>query len=75
MNGLPDFRERITIDKRVMGGHPVIKGTRVPVRTILHLLSQGCTIEEVLEDYPFLTRDDILAAQAYAADVLERVLK
>ncbi len=49
------FHERITIDKRMMGGQPVIKGTRVPIRTILHLLSQGCAIKEVLEDYPCRT--------------------
>jgi len=73
MNGFPDFRDRIIVDEKVMGGQPVIKGTRVPIKLILHLLSQGCTIEDILEDYPFLTREDILAAQAYAADVLDHV--
>lgn len=61
---------RIEINPAVMGGKPVIRGTRVPVETVLRKLGSGMTAEAVLADHPRLTRDDILAAQAFAADYL-----
>lgn len=60
--------DRIACDPKIMAGKPVIKGTRVKVELLLRLLSQGNTIEQLLEGYPQLTREDILAALAYAAD-------
>ena len=62
--------ERIEMNPEIMGGKPVIRGTRVPVETILRKLGAGITFEAVLADHPRLTRDDILAAQAFAADYL-----
>ena len=67
---MPEVGERIVIDPRVMGGKPVIRGTRIPVYFILELLSNGWTIEDILREYPHLTREDILAAIRYAARVL-----
>ena len=61
---------RIEINPAIMGGKPVIRGTRVPVETVLRKLGSGMTAEAVLADHPRLTRDDILAAQAFAADYL-----
>lgn len=61
----PDL-ERITIDPKVMGGKPCIRGIRVTVGTITGLLSTGITIEEILEFYPYLEKEDIYAALAYA---------
>ncbi|MGH6923903.1 MAG: DUF433 domain-containing protein [Propylenella sp.] len=61
---------RILQDPKVMVGKPVIKGTRIPVELILRALGSGWSIETVLEQYPHLTREDILAAQAFAADTL-----
>ena len=55
------------MDPDVMGGVPVIQGTRIPVTTIVGLLGQGLPVEEVLADYPTLTRDDILTALRFAA--------
>ena len=66
-----ELRQRIEIDPRVMVGQPCIRGTRVPVRLILEILAHGAPLDEVFEDYPFLTRDDISACLLYAADVLE----
>jgi uncharacterized protein (DUF433 family) len=68
--------ERISSDPKVMTGKPVIKGTRIPVEVILRWLGKGLTIEQVILEYPGLTREDILAAQAFAGDYLadERVL-
>ena len=53
-----------------MGGKPVIRGTRVPVETVLRKLGAGMTIDAILADHPRLTRDDVLAAQAFAADYM-----
>ena len=61
---------RIEINPAIMGGKPVIRGTRVPVETVLRKLGSGMTAEGVLADHPRLTHDDILAAQAFAADYL-----
>jgi uncharacterized protein (DUF433 family) len=58
--------KRIIVDPRIMVGKPVIRGTRIPVDTIIHRIAQGETIEELLEDYPKLTRQDIRAALEYA---------
>jgi uncharacterized protein (DUF433 family) len=65
---------RITIDPKIMSGQPVITGTRIPVSTLLGWLGKGETIETLLAEYPRLTRDDILAAQLYAADKLSAPL-
>lgn len=60
--------ERIIVDPRILGGRPIIKGTRIPVVLILRALKEGMTVEELLDDYPRLTRDDIRDAQAFGAD-------
>ncbi len=62
--------QRITTNPAIMGGKPCIKGTRLPVEHIVRYLSAGDTVDEVLASYPFITRDDVLAALAYAADFL-----
>ena len=61
---------RIEINPAVMLGKPVIRGTRIPVEMILRKLSEGATEGDLLDAYPRLTREDIHAALAYAADVL-----
>lgn len=62
--------ERIEINPEVMGGKPVIRGTRIPVEILLRKLGAGMTIDAILADHPRLKRDDILAAQSFAADYL-----
>ncbi|GIJ23992.1 DUF433 domain-containing protein [Micromonospora lutea] len=62
---------RVSIDHRVMGGVPCIKGTRIPVATIVGLLGQGYSVDEVLSEYPTLSRDDILAALRFAAAAVD----
>jgi uncharacterized protein (DUF433 family) len=62
--------DRITVDRRILVGKPVIKGTRIPVEQILRDLGSGMEIEDVLDAYPRLTVDDIQAAIQYAADVI-----
>ena len=65
----PMASERITVDPERMGGVPCIRGLRVTVSMVLGQLA-GRTIEEVLEDYPYLERADILAALEFAAAVV-----
>jgi len=67
-----DYRERITIDPNIVLGKPVIKGSRITVELILRKLSEGMTIDELLEAYPHLTKDDILAALSYSAEVISQ---
>lgn len=62
-----DRLSRITIDDAQCGGRPCIRGMRIRVSDVLGLLSAGATFDEILEDYPYLERDDILAAIEYAA--------
>jgi uncharacterized protein (DUF433 family) len=62
--------ERIELDPEVMLGKPVIRGTRITVEIVLEKIAAGCPIEEVLADYPRLTRDDVLAAVAYARQAI-----
>lgn len=62
--------ERIEIDPEIMLGKPVIRGTRIPVEILLEKLAAGQGIDEILVDYPALERDDILAAIAYAREVI-----
>lgn len=63
--------ERISIDPAVCHGQACIKGTRIPVHQIISMLANGDTIEELLEEYPSLKREDILACLEYAALLAE----
>ena len=63
--------ERISINPNVCHGQACIKGTRIPVYLIVKMLANGDTIEELLEDYPSITRDDILACLAYTGALAE----
>ena len=63
-----DLTERITIDPEKRSGKPCIRHLRITVYDILDMLASGMTYEEILEDYPKLTREDIMAALRYAAD-------
>ncbi len=62
--------DRIEVNRRIMLGKPVIRGTRVPVELILRKLSEGASEADLLDGYPQLTRDDIHAAMRYAADTI-----
>lgn len=62
-----DLLKRITIDPEISHGKPSIRGLRYPVELILELLSSGMSVDEVLEDYDDLERDDIHAVLLYAA--------
>jgi uncharacterized protein (DUF433 family) len=58
---------KIVIDPDICNGLPTIEGTRITVQTVLEFLSAGDSIEDVLEEYPALSREDVLACLAYSA--------
>jgi uncharacterized protein (DUF433 family) len=62
--------KKIEINPNIMFGKPVIKGTRVTVEQILRKLAGGMTVEQIITDHPHLRKEDILAAQEFAADYL-----
>lgn len=62
--------KRIETNPNIMLGKPVIKGTRITVEIILRKLSQNISVEEILKDYPKLSKEDIQAAIAYAAKAI-----
>ena len=68
-----ELLDRIKHDPAVMGGRPCIRGTRVTVGTIVGLLGAGHSTEDVLKAYPYIEKEDILAALSYAAWRAEEV--
>lgn len=63
-----DYRERITIEPDKRGGKPCIRGLRITVYDVLEYLASGMTEEEILRDFPDLTREDIRAVLWFAAE-------
>lgn len=63
-----DYKNYIEIDPQVRFGKPCIKGTRISVYDVLSWLSSGMSIDEILLDFPQLTKDQILACLGYSAD-------
>jgi uncharacterized protein (DUF433 family) len=67
--------ERITVDPDQMGGVPCIRGLRVPVATVVAMVADGMTVEQIVADLPYLVADDVAEALHYAASaVREREL-
>jgi len=65
------MHERISIDPKIYHGQACIKGTRIPVHQIVRMLANGNTVEGLLEEYPSLEREDVLACLDYAASLAE----
>ncbi|MFQ5707690.1 MAG: DUF433 domain-containing protein [bacterium] len=65
------MNERISIDPKVCHGQACIKGTRIPVHQIVSMLANGDTIDDLLDAYPSIKREDILACLEYAATLAE----
>ena len=69
-----NYRDRITIEVGKRSGKPCIRGMRITVYDVLSYLASGMTYQEVLEDFPYLTKADILACLSYAADREQKTL-
>ncbi len=68
------MHERISIDPNVCHGQACVKGTRIPVHQIVRMLANGDTIEDILEEFPSLEREDVLACLEYAASLAEELV-
>ena len=62
---------RISIDSGICHGQACVKGTRIPVHQIVRMLANGDTVEDLLAEYPSLSREDIMACLEYAAELAE----
>jgi uncharacterized protein (DUF433 family) len=66
---------RVVVDHLIMGGVPCIRGTRVPVATVIGLVAQGLSVDDIVAEYPTLEAADVVSALEFAADaVAERQL-
>jgi uncharacterized protein (DUF433 family) len=65
------WEEKIVIDPSILVGKPVIRGTRIAVEFIVDLLAQGWSEEEIMRNYPGITKEDIAACLKYASHILK----
>jgi uncharacterized protein (DUF433 family) len=70
-----DYTKIITVEPGKMGGKPCIRGMRFTVVDVLEYLASGMTVEELIEEHPDLTKEDVLAALAYSADREHKLLR
>ena len=66
---MTDWKDRITVDPDILVGKPIIKGTRISVDLIMDRLADGWTLEQIIASYPRVTREDVLAAIAFVAEI------
>ncbi|MBI3694927.1 MAG: DUF433 domain-containing protein [Acidobacteria bacterium] len=69
-----DYKQFLTIEPGKMGGKPCVRGLRITVYDVLDYLASGMSEDEVLQDFPYLTRDDLKACLAFAADRERRLV-
>jgi uncharacterized protein (DUF433 family) len=63
--------DRISVNPGICHGQACVRGTRIPVHQVIRMMANGDTVEDLLSDYPSLTRDDIMACLDYAAELAE----
>jgi uncharacterized protein (DUF433 family) len=68
------FDDAFERNPKIAGGQPVLRGTRVPLRTVLASLAEGATFEEILQNFPTLTAEHLRAAVAFAASAAQEDL-
>jgi uncharacterized protein (DUF433 family) len=64
------MESRIVINPEVCNGRPVVRGTRITVQTVLEFLGAGDSVEDILEEYPSLSREDVLACVQYSSRLM-----
>jgi uncharacterized protein (DUF433 family) len=64
------MNDRIVIDPQICNGRPVVKGARITVQTVMEFLAAGDSVDDVLEEYPSLTREDVLACMDWASRLM-----
>jgi len=65
---MTDYRAIITMEPGKRGGKPCVRGMRITVYDVLSYLAAGTSVDQLLDEFPYLTRDDVLACFAYAAE-------
>lgn len=70
--GRASWQHRVVTDPEIHHGEPCIRGTRIPVRMLVGSLADGLTADQIVAEYPQITREDVFAALAYAAEVLHQ---
>lgn len=68
-----DLNSRIETNPKVMGGQPVLRGTRLTVKFVVNLLAHGASIDEIVDEYKGVTKEDVLACLAFAAESVGQV--
>ena len=71
MRAEQELLSRITVNPRIFGGKPIVRGRRLAVEHVLGMLASGDTLDTILAGYPWLERDDVLACIAYAHRLVE----
>jgi uncharacterized protein (DUF433 family) len=66
-----NWKQHIVVDPEILAGKPVIKGTRISVELVLDRTADGWSLEDILRSYPQLTREDVLAAHSFAAEIFK----
>lgn len=67
-------QQRIVIDPAVCGGRPIVAGMRLRMSDVLDAVASGAEVEELLADFPYLTREDVLACLAYGARAIDHTM-
>lgn len=66
-----DWRQRVVVDPKILVGKPIVRGTRLSVEFIVGLFAQGWTLQQVLDNHPGLTPEDVQACFGYTGEVLQ----
>lgn len=74
MSTFGGVKQRIVIDPQVCGGRPIVAGTRMRVADVLDALAAGAALDELLIDFPYLSREDVLACLAYGARAVDHTI-
>lgn len=64
-----NWKDHVVVDPKVLAGKPIIRGTRISVELLMDRLADGWSMEQILESYPRVTRDDVLAAISFVTEV------
>ena len=72
---MTEWRERIEVNPEVMTGKPVIKGSRLTVDHVIDLLAEGWTADQISDEYPGITVEDVAACLAYASEVIKSEIR
>jgi uncharacterized protein (DUF433 family) len=70
---MKNYRDKISIDPKILSGKAVFKGTRIPISIVLRMLRDGASFQKIIEEYPRLTEDDIKAALDYTVFIVDHL--